>query len=205
MRRIGALVFEGFELLDLFGPLEMFGIHDEDFAPVIIAEGAGPVASAQGPRVAVDARLDAPPPFEILLVPGGRGVRREVGNARLTGWVAEAAKRAEMVLSVCTGAALLARAGVLDGRRATTNKRAFDWVVRQGPKVDWQRRARWVEDGHVITASGVSAGMDMSLAAIGRLLGKEAARDAARQAEYLPHCSPEDDPFARAEPAALRG
>jgi transcriptional regulator GlxA family with amidase domain len=133
------------------------------------------------------------------LVPGGFGTRREVGNGALLQWLAGASERAEVVASVCTGSALLAKAGVLDGRRATTNKNAFDWVVSQGPKVQWQGRARWVEDGKFITSSGVSAGTDMALALIARLCGIAQARQVAHWAEYVWNEDSTDDPFARAE------
>lgn len=196
MRTIAALVFPEFELLDLYGPLEMFSMHPEAFTQTIVALGPDPVASAAGPRAAVDATLDAGDAYDILLVPGGRGTRRDVENRPLLDWLARAAANAEIVASVCTGSALLARAGVLDGRAATTNKLSFDWVAGQGPKTDWRRRARWVEDGDVFTSSGVSAGTDMSLAVIERLLGPEKAAEAALWAEYERNADPDHDPFA---------
>lgn len=201
MREVGALVFPDFELLDLFGPLELFGMREDAFRIAILAEGTGPVASAQGPRILPDRPLDAARRPDILLVPGGMGTRREVGNPALLGWLGRAASEAAIVASVCTGAALLARAGLLDGRRATTNKRAFGWVRAQGPATRWQGSARWVEDGPFWTASGVSAGMDMTVALIAHLLGPEAAADAARAAEYVPNPDPSDDPFAIEEEA----
>ncbi len=197
MRAVAALVFPGFELLDLFGPLEFFGLIEGAFRIELVAEAPGPVASAQGPE-AVAARGIDEARGEILLVPGGPGARREVANARLLEGVAAFSAQAELTLGVCTGAALLARAGLLDGRRATTNKAAFGWVAAQGPKVDWVKRARWVEDGPFLTSAGVSAGMDMALAAIARLEGAAAAEAAARAAEYRWSRAPEDDPFAAA-------
>ena len=107
--------------------------------------------------------------FDLILVPGGIGTRREVDNPRLLEWLNQRAAAAILVTSVCTGAALLARAGLLDGKRATTNKRAFAWVASQGPEVNWIKQARWVEDGKFATSSGVSAGIDMALALIARL------------------------------------
>jgi transcriptional regulator GlxA family with amidase domain len=98
--------------------------------------------------------------------------------------------------TVCTGSALLARTGLLDDRPATSNKIAWDWVVAQGPRVRWQRRARWVDDGNVLTSSGVSAGIDMALALIARLNGRDLALTAARNMEYVWHEDPGDDPFA---------
>jgi transcriptional regulator GlxA family with amidase domain len=198
MRTLGVLLFPGFELLDVFGPLEAFGhrLLGEHYRVRLVAEQAGAVASAQGPRAVADHGLDDCPRLDVLLVPGGMGTRREVDNARLGGWIAARAADAELVTSVCTGAALLARAGVLDGRRATTNKRAFDWVVSQGPRVTWVRRARWVEDGRFVTSSGVSAGIDMALAVVARTVDEDTAEEIARLMEYTRNRDPADDPFA---------
>jgi transcriptional regulator GlxA family with amidase domain len=98
--------------------------------------------------------------------------------------------------TVCTGSALLARTGLLDGRPATSNKLAWDWVVQQGPRVRWQRRARWVDDGNVLTSSGVSAGIDMALSLVERLNGREMAITSARNMEYVWNLDPANDPFA---------
>src|SRR5262245_51656688 len=170
MRTVGVLLFPDFELLDVFGPLEAFGNRGvrDHYRVLTVAATAGPVASAQGTRAIADHGFADCPRLDVLLVPGGMGTRRGVDDATLTGWIAARAREVELLLSVCTGAALLARAGVLDGRRATTNKLAFDWVASQGPRVQWIRRARWVDDGNVVTSSGVSAGIDMSLHVIAR-------------------------------------
>jgi transcriptional regulator GlxA family with amidase domain len=196
-KTLGVLLFPEFELLDVFGPLEAFGHARDWFRLVTVAEQAGPVTSAQGPRAVADHGLDDCPPLDILLVPGGMGTRREVDNARLLAWVAGQGRRVETLTSVCTGAALLARAGLLDGRRATSNKRAFAWVAGQGPKVHWVRQARWVDDGNVVTSSGVSAGIDMALHLIGRIAGPAVRDDVATRMEYTRHADPDDDPFAK--------
>ena len=182
---LGMVVFYGFQLLDVFGPLDMFGNLDGKVRIVILGERAGMVASSAGPAVAVDHALDAAPHIDILMVPGGMGTRREGGNTAF-------------IASICTGAALLARTGLLDGRRATTNKRAFNWVMTQGPKVEWVKQARWVEDGHVFTSSGVSAGTDMALALIAKLFGPDAAKQAADIAEYRWNADSTNDPFTAA-------
>ena len=198
MRTLGVLLFPEFELLDVFGPLEVFGhrLVAHAFRVRTVALEAGPVASAQGPRAMAEHEAADCPRLDVLLVPGGMGTRREVDNARLVRWIGAAADAAEVVASVCTGAALLARAGVLDGRRATTNKRAFDWVVTQGPCVEWVRKARWVEDGKFITSSGVSAGIDMSLALVERMIDRDTADMLAHMIEYRRQTDPDDDPFA---------
>ena len=195
-RTVAALVFPEFELLDLYGPLEIYAMLPERFEIHIVTEHAGTVAGRGGPRIVVDDTFSDGRPYDLLLVPGGPGTRREVDNPVLSGWLREAAARAELVTSVCTGAALLARAGLLDGRKATTNKMAWDWATAQGPEVDWQARARWVEDGDIFTAAGVSAGIDMTLAVIARLTDQKTAEDVARMAEYDWHRDPGWDPFA---------
>ncbi len=199
-RRILALVFDGFEMLDLFGPLEML-CADHDI--LLVAEAEGTVTASGGPRVAVDATLSAltPGAEDVLLIPGGAGTRREVDNPALIAGIDRIAGTAGLTATVCTGAALLARTGRIDGRPATTNKRAFDWVVSTRPAVDWQRSARWVEDGAVFTSSGVAAGMDMALALLARLSGEAVAEARARRVEHLWRRDPADDPFA-IDPAA---
>ncbi len=199
MMKLGALIFPGFELFDTFGPLEMFGLIGAVFKDVeikMVAETCDAVPSGQGPQSAVDDLISDGHSYDIILVPGGRGTRKEVDNDALLSWLETAAADASLVLSVCTGSALLARAGLLDGHKATTNKMAFEWVTSQGPDVHWQRKARWVEDGKYMTSSGVSAGIDMSLAAIARLFGEEKAEKAATWAEYEWHKDASWDPFA---------
>jgi len=195
-RRLGVLLFPKFELLDVFGPVEMFGNLTDLVEVVMVAEAAGPVASAQGPSALADVGLDECPALDLLLVPGGMGTRTEVDNTRLLQWLRERVAVAEIAMTVCTGTALFARAGLLDGIKATTNKRSFDWVVTQGPQVEWVRQARWVEDGKFATSSGVSAGIDMALAVIERLYGAETARALEIGTEYDRHRDASWDPFA---------
>lgn len=196
MRSIAALVFPGFETLDLFGPIEMFGMLPEEFGLSIVAEQEGEVASTHGQRVRVDHCFAAAEPFDMLLIPGGPGARTQIDNPAMMDWLKANAAQAEIIMSVCTGSALLAKAGLLDGRKATSNKMSFAWVKEQGPDVDWIARARWIEDGRWFTSSGVSAGMDMSLAVIERLHDKDTAHQVARYAEYTWHEDAAHDPFA---------
>src|SRR5207249_9919974 len=107
-----------------------------------------------------------------------------------------ASQRARVTATVCTGSALLARTGLLDDRPATSNKLAWNWVLQQGPRVQWIRQARWVDDGTIITSSGVSAGIDMTLGLTARLNGRELALASARFMEYRWHEDAGDDPFA---------
>jgi transcriptional regulator GlxA family with amidase domain len=197
----GAVLFEGFELLDVFGPFEAFGMVKTRTAdmPVLlfVAATAGQVTSAQGPRAVADYGFGDCPEVDVLLVPGGVGTRRQVEDDAMLGFLRRRAQSARIVCSVCTGAGVLARAGLLDGKRATGNKAVFPWVVSQGPAVRWVPEARWVEDGMFWTSSGVSAGIDMALAIVSKLHGAEVAEKIATGMEYDWHRDPTWDPFAK--------
>lgn len=201
MRTLGALIFDDFELLDLYGPLEMFGMLrrvgglEDEMQIRLVAEQAHEIASSAGPKSLADELFGDDKDYDILLIPGGMGARREVKNDTLLDWLGRKSDAADVIATVCTGSAILARTGRLDGRAATSNKAAFKWVADQGPKVDWRAKARWVEDGKFFTSSGVSAGMDMAMALIERLYGEEAARIVAQYAEYTWAEDPADDPF----------
>jgi transcriptional regulator GlxA family with amidase domain len=196
---VGALLFEGFELLDVFGPLEAWGMlsYDGEWRVVTVAERAGAVKSAQGPQAVAEKSFEDCPHVDVLLVPGGMGTRKGVEDAKLLAWLRKRGDEATFVTSVCTGASLLARAGLLDGHRATTNKMSFAWVETQGPKVTWVKEARWVEDGKLISSSGVSAGIDMTLAVIAKVAEVAVAERIAVRMEYEWHRDASWDPFAR--------
>jgi len=198
-RIIGALLFEGFELLDVFGPLEAWGMlaAQGGWRIVTVAETAGAIASAQRVQAVAELALADCPECDVLLVPGGIGTRREVANESLLEWLRRRSGTATRVTSVCSGSAILARAGLLDGLRATSNKASFKWIAQQGPRVSWVKQARWVEDGRFMTSSGVSAGIDMTLAAIAQLAGAEVADAIATQMEYEWHRDASWDPFAK--------
>lgn len=136
------------------------------------------------------------PPAEVVLVPGGIGTRRLAADHEFLGWLARWSSDAEFIASVCTGSALLAAAGLLNGYRATSNKRAFAWACEQGPGVEWVAQARWVEDRDRWTSSGVAAGMDMALALVARLHGEGLAESVADGVELEWHRDPAWDPFA---------
>ena len=196
-KTIGAVIFPGFELLDLFGPLEMFGMLEDTPSIRMVAATMDPVASRQGPLSVVDQTFADGAAFDLLLVPGGPGTRPGVEDKTLIQWLGQASDASALVTTVCTGSALLARTGRLDGVSATSNKAAFKWVMEQGPKVDWKPEARWVEDGKFMTSSGVSAGMDMALAAVQRLYGEAEAERVATRTEYDWKRDASWDPFAK--------
>ena len=198
--KVGAVLFHDFELLDIYGPLELLGLLRERVSITMLAERPGIIKSSQGPKGVADAALADASGFDIILVPGGWGTRAGVLNAPFLAELRRLADEARHVGSICTGSALLAKAGILDGKRATSNKLAFDWVTTQGPNVTWVRQARWVEDGKCFTSSGVSAGMDMTLGLIQVIFGRETTLQIARWAEYTWHEDKTVDPFATLPP-----
>lgn len=184
MQHITALVFNDFETLDLFGPVEMLGSLKDNYSFQFCSIDGGLINSVHGVPLATTAIADLPNPTDILLVVGGFGTRQLVEDSQFLETLRNLANEAEWVLSVCTGSALLAKAGLLDGRQATSNKIAWEWATSQSDKVDWIKKARWVVDGKYYTSAGVSAGMDMALAFISDRHGKETAAQVAKHTEY---------------------
>jgi transcriptional regulator GlxA family with amidase domain len=203
-RTLGIVLYPGFELLDVYGPAGMFGhvgitgtssTVGLGIDIVMIAESAGSVQSAQGPSVVADFGFANAPPLDLLMVPGGLGTVTELVGSSTLDFLRQRAADAELVMSVCTGSAILARAGLLDGYKATSNKRLFALARVSGPNVTWIEKARWVEDRNRVTSSGITAGIDMSLAVIARLWSTQTATDIAHDMEYTWHSDPSDDPF----------
>ena len=197
VRTLGVLLFPDFELLDVFGPVEMFGNLMGVVNVVMVGREPGLVRSAQGPRVQADHGLADCPPLDLVMVPGGIGTREAIRDAALLDWLRARVAAAEVAMTVCTGTELLAEAGLLDGRRATTNKMLFTRLESEWPLVRWVREARWVEDGKFVTSSGVSAGIDMALAVIARIVGLQASEALAAATEYEWHRDASWDPFAK--------
>ncbi len=186
---LAILIFEDVEVLDFCGPFEVFSVANRftdtpAFDVVTIAEKPGPVLTRGGLSVNPHRRLTDCPTPDILLVPGGEGTRTEMDNATLIDWIRQAAEKAEMVLSVCTGALLLAKAGLLDGLEATTHHDAIDLLREVAPKAIVPAHRRLVDNGRVVCSGGIAAGIDMSLHVVARLLGLEIAEKTARQMEY---------------------
>ena len=197
MLTLGALLYADFELLDLYGPLEMFGTAADEVSIVTIAETAGAVASAQGPATLATCDFSNAPELDLLLVPGGVGTLPALDNTVLLDFLRERGAAARVTMSVCSGSALLARAGLLDGRRATSNKMFFQLASSQSEAVIWVENARWVVDGPMVTSSGVSAGTDMALAVIEDLFGTQRAEQIAVYTEYQWHRDANTDPFVQ--------
>jgi putative intracellular protease/amidase len=203
--RVSVLVFEGFELLDAFGPIEVFGRLPNAFDVELVGLSGQPVRSSQGVQVLPDYDRSGAPVPDIALVPGGQGTRRLANDKQFASWLRDWAGPAQLIASVCTGSALLAAAGLLQGYRATSNKRAFDWVEAIGGGATWVRDARWVVDRNRWTSSGVAAGLDMAVALARELSGDEAASSVEREIEYVANRDPSHDPFADAVGPASRG
>ena len=194
-RTLGAVIYENFELLDLFGPLEMFGNIVPGIKIVTVAEQPGSVRSAQGPKTIAEYGFSECPRLDLILLPGGIGTVKQLHNVAMLEFLKDRSLSAEVTMSVCSGSAILAKAGLLDGRRATSNKQFFSLATSQSDKVKWIAEARWVEDGPFATSSGVSAGIDMALAIIARLFGRERAQLIANLTEYVWQDDPNRDPF----------
>ncbi len=195
MTHTAVLLFEDFETLDVFGPVEILGRLKEYYEIRFYSLMGGLVKNTHGVAIATEALTNAQDHPDIFLIPGGYGTRKQVSNTLLIDAISKIATRSKYVFTVCTGTALLARTGLLDGKKATSNKRAFDWVTSQGLNVNWVKKARWVVDGKFYTSSGVSAGMDMTLGFLSDLHGIEFAQQSAFQIEYNWQQNKEEDNF----------
>lgn len=194
-KAIAVILFDGFELLDVFGPVELLQFvphYDLEF----YAPSPGKVRSSQGIEVIASRALTDLERADMLFVPGGKGTRALVNNQEFIERLNLLGKNSATVASVCTGAALLAQAGLLSGYRATTNKRAYHWVTGFGPDVSWQPSARWVQDRSRWTSSGISAGIDMTAALIGHFEGQVVLQEILNRAELTVTTDPSHDPFA---------
>lgn len=193
---VGIFVFDNVEVLDFAGPFEVFsrtrltpGLdsrRSDDTAPFTVftvAERPDTITATGGLRVVPQYAFAGAPVIDLLLIPGGWGTRPLLEHAPVLEWIRECAARAQLVTSVCTGALLLARVGLLHQRRATTHWGALDHLARIDATIAVQPNARVVDDGP-ITSAGISAGIDMALAVVARLFGQPVADDTARYMDY---------------------
>jgi transcriptional regulator GlxA family with amidase domain len=195
--RINTVLFDGFEALDAFGPVEILGGFPATFEVRCYSSEGGTVTSTQGVRVVTEPFTDIEAERNALLIPGGIGVVALVRDSEFIERLGRLALQSAYVLTVCTGSILLSKTGLLDGRRATSNKRLFRWTGSESPEVTWIKKARWVKDGAIYTSSGISAGMDMALGFVSDLLGREAAMKKSVEIEYHWREDNDDDPFAQ--------
>lgn len=189
--RIGVALFEGAEELDWAGPWEVLTSWsllwpDDGVEVFTVARGTGPVRCAKGLRVLPDHSWATAPPIDVLVYPGGPGAQGQLGDDEIRSWVRATAATARMVTSVCTGSLVLADAGLLDGRPATTHWAAIELLRTLGRDIEVRPDDRFVDDGDLITAAGVSAGIDMALHLVARLSSVERAAAVRRYIQYDP-------------------
>ncbi len=187
-RNVAILIFDDVEVLDFCGPFEVFGVtgrndNPKPFNVYTVAEKS-PIIARNGLSVNPTYNLDNCLQPDILLVPGGFGTRREMNNQTIIKWIKEQFPKVELMLSVCTGALMLGKAGLLDGLSATTHFRAEDELWAAAPHTTICMSERYVDNGKVITSAGISAGIDMALYTVGRLLGVEVAAETAHHMQY---------------------
>jgi transcriptional regulator GlxA family with amidase domain len=184
MKNVVVILFEDFETLDVFGPVEILGRLKDYLSLHFVSQSGGVVTSTQHVPVVTESMPAFSASGQIVLIPGGLGVVNLIRDEHFINDLKFLAKRAEYILTVCTGSLLLAKTGLLSGKKATSNKRLFSWVVQESPDVSWIKKARWVRDGQIYTSSGVSAGMDMTLGFVADLLGYDIARQQSIEIEY---------------------
>ncbi|KAF7513698.1 hypothetical protein GJ744_007749 [Endocarpon pusillum] len=210
-KQYGMLLFPAFQLLDVFGPLDALTTLSRKYRmnlslisssstldPVTTRSGApamNPMNSTFFQSVLPTHAIKDAPDLDVLIIPGGIGTRARDLNATID-YIRTTYPKLQYLITVCTGSRLAAQAGVLDGRRATTNKKSWASTVALGPKVKWEGHARWTVDGNIWTSSGISAGIDVTFAFIQHVYGDDEATDLANLLEYERHQDPQWDPFA---------
>lgn len=189
LRRVGILVFDDVEVLDFAGPFEVFAVAAElagqqHFRTVLVARDDRVVTAVNGLKVLPNETFADGHAYDLLVVPGGFGTRALVHDAAVMAWVKAQSASAEIVMSVCSGALVLATVGLLEHRRATTHHEVLHELSAIAPHTTIVHDQRYVDEGAVITCGGISAGIDGSLHVVRRLLGDEAAVKTAAYMEY---------------------
>lgn len=192
---INILLFNDFETLDIFGPVEILG-QIEDYEIHYYSEYGGVITNAQKLKIITEP-ISSADESGILVIPGGMGTRKLVNNISFLNKLKSIAEESTYCLSICTGSAVLAKSGVLNNKKATSNKQALEWVKSVSDKVNWVTKARWVADGKYYTSSGISAGIDMTLGFVSDRFGKEKAIKIANDIEYIWNDDCTNDIFAR--------
>jgi transcriptional regulator GlxA family with amidase domain len=188
---IGIAVFDGAEELDWAGPWEVLAAWaeqwpDDGVRVFTVAREEGPITCAKGLRMIPDETWETAPPVDVLVYPGGRGTRPQIGDEAVHDWIRGVADSGALVTSVCTGSLVLAAAGLLDGRPATTHWGSIETLPTLGKDIEVRPDDRFVDTGEVITAAGVSAGIDMALHLVARLHSPERAKEVRRYIQYDP-------------------
>ena len=188
-KRVAIFVFDEVEVLDFAGPFEVFAITGQRSGPALfdvatVAAKPGTIRARNGLVVTPSYTFESLPTPYILVIPGGYGTRPLVNDAATIEWIRGLAPKVELLLSVCTGSLLLAKAGLLDGKEATTHFGAIELLRELAPSTKIIENTRFVDNGNIITSAGISAGIDMSLHVVAKLHGDAVARESARYMEY---------------------
>jgi len=188
--RIAIAVFEGAEELDFVGPWEVLAawryLHSDEVDVFLVADTLDPVVCAKGMRVLADRTWDDAGTIDVLVYPGGKGTRAQLGNEEIRARLRALSQAGTLMTSVCTGSLVYADAGLLDGKPAATYHTAFPELLPLGNEIEPKPDDRFVDAGQVITAAGVSAGIDMALHLVGRLHSPERAKEVRRYIQYDP-------------------
>ena len=188
---VAIAVFEGVEELDFVGPWQVLRgwrlLYPDDVDVFLVGDTTEPVTCAQGMRVLADRTWDELGDIDVLVYPGGRGTRAQLGDDFIRSRLRALSESGTLLASVCTGALVFADAGLLDGLPAATYWNAFDELLPLGRDIEPRPDDRFVDNGAIVTSAGVSAGIDMALHLVGRLGSAQKARDVRRYIQYDPH------------------
>lgn len=195
MKIVNVLLFDEYTTLDALGPSEVLSRMKNNYSIRYISQNGGLINGSANVKINTD-KINEITNTDILLVPGGIGTRKLVNDIKFIAYLTTLAGKSENVLSVCTGSALLAKAGLLAGKKATSNKLSWEWVVAQSEDVKWIRKARWVVDGKYYTSSGIAAGIDMALGFIADKHSLKTATEIAGTLEYIWNKNKDVDQFA---------
>ncbi|QLE78359.1 DJ-1/PfpI family protein [Francisella sp. Scap27] len=195
MMEIVTVLYNEFETLDVFGPIEILGSFKDIFKPDYYSLDGGVVTSSQGVKIDTQKLSGVTSNGYILFVPGGVGSRELIYDKQLVDTLSKLAVKAKYIFTVCTGSSLFSQTGLLDNKNATSNKKVMSWTKSIAPNVNWVDKARWVKDGNIYSSSGVSAGMDMSFGFISDLLGYDIAKQKSIEVEYNWQEDSNIDPF----------
>ena len=187
--KVGIFLFNEVEVLDFAGPFEVFSIASKDnqklFQVDTIGETGEIISARNGLKVLPKVRIDEATGYDILIIPGGAGAEKtEIKNPVVINWIKEQQSRVQILASVCTGALLLAEAGLLNNKKATTHHRDLARLERDYPEVEVVRNVKFVDEGPILTSGGISAGINMSFHLVKRLFGTDVARATAKRMEY---------------------
>ena len=188
-KNVAVLIYDNVELMDFCGPYDVFSIGNKmslenPFNIFTVSESEGEIITQNGLSVNSQYSINNCPKIDILIVPGGQGSRKEMKNENLLNWIKSCYTESELILSVCTGALLLANCKLLDGLYATTHHNAIELLKVTAPKAKVVADKRFVDNGKIILSAGVSSGIDMSLYVLGKLLGEDLVLKVKENMEY---------------------